>query len=86
MGQLSKLPNIGKVIESELEQVGIDTIDEFKALGSKTAWLKLQQIDSSVCLEHLYALEGAIEGIRWHDLDKETKDDLKSFYNKHQIN
>ena len=29
----------------------------------------------------LYALEGAIQGIRWHDLSKEKKDNLRDFYN-----
>ena len=28
----------------------------------------------------LYALEGAIRGVRWHDLPKEVKDELKAFH------
>lgn len=28
----------------------------------------------------LSALEGAIQGIRWHDLDETTKRELKDFY------
>jgi DNA transformation protein len=34
----------------------------------------------------LSALEGAIQGIRWHYLDGETKQSLKKFYNKHKGN
>lgn len=30
MGQLSKLPNIGKVVEEQLIQVGIRTLDDLK--------------------------------------------------------
>ena len=30
MGQLSKLPNIGKIVEEQLIQVGISTLDELK--------------------------------------------------------
>ena len=30
MGELSKLPNIGKTVEEQLNQVGIHTADELK--------------------------------------------------------
>ena len=30
MGELSKLPNIGKTVEEQLIQVGIDSVAEFK--------------------------------------------------------
>jgi len=32
----------------------------------------------------LSALEGAIQGIRWHHLSRETKESLKEFYHKHK--
>ncbi|MCO7181085.1 TfoX/Sxy family protein [Lactococcus formosensis] len=84
MGELSKLPNIGKVIEGQLEKVGISTIEELKALGSKNAWFKLWENDSSVCIDELYALEGAVQGKRWFALDDSTKNQLKDFYNQYQ--
>lgn len=34
---------------------------------------------------HLCALEGAVRGIRWHDLEPEVKADLKAFYQTHKI-
>ena len=40
MGELSKLPNIGKVLEKQLNEVGINTADELIDIGSKEAWLK----------------------------------------------
>lgn len=40
MGELSKLPNIGKVVEEQLNQVGITTVDQLIDLGSKEAWLR----------------------------------------------
>ncbi|MDT2741650.1 TfoX/Sxy family protein [Lactococcus garvieae] len=84
MGELSKLPNIGKVIEGQLEKVGISTIEQLKTLGSKSAWFKLWEEDSSVCIDELYALEGAIQGKRWFVLDEGTKEQLKDFYNQYQ--
>ncbi len=80
MGELSKLPNIGKNIEEQLSLVGINTVEELKKIGSKEAWLKIRDIDKSACINRLYALEGAIEGIRWHNLSEEKKLILKEFY------
>ena len=80
MGELSKLPNIGKVVEKQLNDVGINTVDELIDLGSKEAWLRIKEIDETACLNRLMALEGAIQNIRWHNLSDEDKDDLRSFY------
>ena len=81
MGELSKLPNIGKVVEKQLNDVGINTVDELINLGSKEAWLKIKEVDEIACLNRLMALEGAIQNIRWHDLSDEDKQNLKDFYN-----
>ena len=35
MGELSKLPNIGKKLEKQLNEVGINTYDELVSLGSQ---------------------------------------------------
>ena len=81
MGELSKLPNIGKVVEKQLNDVGINTVDELINIGSKEAWLKIKEVDESACLNRLMALEGAIQNIRWHNLSEEDKKNLKDFYN-----
>ena len=81
MGELSKMPNIGKVLEKQLNDVGINTNDDLINLGSKEAWLKIKEIDDSACLNRLMALEGAIQNIRWHNLSEEDKDNLRNFYN-----
>ena len=81
MGELSKLPNIGKVLEKQLNDVGIETTDDLINLGSKEAWLRIKEIDESACLNRLMALEGAIQNIRWHNLSEEDKENLKVFYN-----
>ena len=81
MGELSKLPNIGKVVEKQLNDVGINTVDELIDIGSKEAWLRIKEVDESACLNRLMALEGAIQNIRWHNLSEEDKKNLKEFYN-----
>ena len=76
MGELSKLPNIGKTVEQQLTQ----TYDGLKAVGAKEAWLRIQAFDPSACINRLMALEGAIEGMKKNLLPDEVKEDLKAFY------
>lgn len=86
MGELSKLPNIGKVLEKQLNEVGINSIENLREIGSKKAWIKIKNIDESACLNRLCALEGAIRNIRWHDLDESIKKDLKEFKQNYEEN
>lgn len=84
MGELSKLPNIGKTVEEQLNQVGIHTADELKRIGAKAAWLNIQEIDESACIHRLMALEGAIRGVKKTMLPDDVKADLKEFYQWHK--
>ena len=85
MGELSKLPNIGKTVEEQLNQVGINSVDELKNIGAKEAWLKIQEIDESACINRLMALEGAIQGVKKTMLPDEVKADLKEFYQRNKL-
>jgi DNA transformation protein len=82
---LTQMPNIGKVVARELIQVGITTPEELCAIGSEQAFIRLQTIDETACLSMLQALEGAVQGIRWHDLPKERKEELKDFFRMRSI-
>ncbi|MDR1301443.1 MAG: TfoX/Sxy family protein [Treponema sp.] len=42
----------------------------------------MRHTDSSACYNRLCAIEGAIQGIRWHNLSDEIKNELKQFYNQ----
>ncbi len=80
MGELSELLNIGKTVEEQLNQVNIMTYEQLKETGSKQAWLKIKAIDASACINRLYALERAIQGVRKTELSPEIKAELKEFY------
>ncbi len=84
MGELAKLPNIGKEVERQLNQVGIETYEELKSIGAEQAWLKIQEIDESACIHRLLALEGAICGVKKTLLPEERKAELKEFYQWHK--
>jgi DNA transformation protein len=80
MGELSELPNIGRVVEEQLNQVGIYTYEQLKETGSRQAWLKIQGIDASACIHRLYALEAAIQLVNKKELSPDIKAQLKEFY------
>ena len=82
---LTQLPNIGCVVAEKLSQAGINTPEELIAIGSEQAFIRLQTIDSSACFSMLQALEGAVQGVRWHKLTKERKAQLKAFYDLKRI-
>ena len=84
MGELSKLPNIGEVVENQLNEVGISTYKELKEIGSKEAWLRIKSIDDSACIHRLYSLDGAIRGIKKSKLPEDVKIELKDFYNNYK--
>lgn len=82
MGDLSSLPNVGKVLEQNLRAVGIHTREQLRDVGSREAFLRIRLLDPGACLHMLYGLEGAVRGIKDSHLDKETKLGLKAFYQK----
>ena len=84
MGELATLPNIAAKLEAQLADAGITTIDELRRVGSREAWLRILARDPSACIMRLSALEGAIQGVRWHYLDDDTKRELKEFYQEHK--
>lgn len=79
MGKLAILPNVGVRLEEQLNVAGVDTPEQLRELGSREVWTRLKRMDPSVNLTRLYALEGAVRGVRWHSLDDETKSELRAF-------
>ena len=80
MSELEKLPNIGKVAASLLEEAGIDTPDKLLTAGSREAFLRIKEIDPTACIRMLYGLEGAVRGLPDKLLPQETKEELLHFF------
>ncbi|MCG8306145.1 MAG: TfoX/Sxy family protein [Cytophagales bacterium] len=78
---LETVPNIGKTLAIRLSQVGIDCREKLLSIGAEDTFIKIKTIDKHACLNMLYALEGAIQGIRWHKLSEDRKRELREFYN-----
>jgi 8-oxo-dGTP diphosphatase len=79
---LTQMQNIGITLAEHLHQAGIKNPEEFRSLGSEKAFLRIQAIMPDACLSQLYAMEGAIQGVRWHSLDHGRKEELRFFYNQ----
>lgn len=80
MEALTQMPNIGKTLAQKLIHAHISSPQMLRTMGAQQAFVKLATIDNTACLNMLYALEGAIQDIRWHNLPQETKEELKHFY------
>jgi DNA transformation protein and related proteins len=80
--ELTNLPNIGKTLAGKLIKAGISTPNDLIKTGSENAMIRIKTIDIEACLNMLFALEGAIQGIRWHNLEENRKTELKEFYNR----
>lgn len=84
VSEFESMLNIGKVLAQMIAEIGICSQDEFRELGAENIFLKMKSIEKEpgdCCINKLYAIEGAVQGIRWHNLDKERKYELKCFFN-----
>ena len=80
MSELRQMPNIGSVMEKRLAAVGIHDAETLRKLGSREIFTRLLAHEGDTCLCSLCGLEGAIQNIRWHSLSKESKQDLRKFF------
>ena len=77
MDDLATLPNIGPTLAAKLRESGITSRDELARLGSVGAMLRISRGSKVVHFNMLYALEGAIRGIRWHSIPSEERAKLR---------
>ncbi|MBU3142705.1 TfoX/Sxy family DNA transformation protein [Clostridium sp. CF012] len=80
MSELSQLPNIGEILEGKIMDVEVKTPEELRLIGSKEVFIRIKMMDDTACYNMLCALEGAVQGIRWHNLSETVKKDLKCFF------
>ncbi len=70
---LIELKNLGKTSVQWLNAVGIRTLEQLHEVGSVAAFCKVRDRGFKVSKVLLYALEGALIGSHWNDLDPEYK-------------
>lgn len=83
--ELTDLPNIGPVLERNLQAIGIDTPEALRKVGAEEAWLRIRlNVDGGACLHQLQALAGAVAGVPKRELSLERKAELKKFFETHK--
>ncbi|MGN0602006.1 MAG: TfoX/Sxy family protein [Oscillospiraceae bacterium] len=80
--KLSELPNIGAVLEKQLIDIGIDSPEKLREIGTEQVFIRLKSFDPTSCLHKLTAIEGAVQGIPKKNISDERKAELKEFFNK----
>jgi DNA transformation protein len=74
--KLRGLTNIGPTIADRLEQIGIVTVGDLRAVGVAEAYRRVVAAHAGKTLPvcyYLYSLRGALEGVHWNDLPEATK-------------
>ena len=77
MDDLTNLPNIGPVLAVKLRESGITSYDDLARVGSVDAMLRIARGSKVVRYNMLYALEGAIRGVRWHSIPSHERVKLR---------
>ena len=73
---LIELKNLGKTSVQWLNAVGIRTLEQLHEVGSVAAYCKVRDRGFKVSKVLLYALEGALVGAHWNELNGEQKAQL----------
>lgn len=68
-----RMLNLGPVSRSWLERVGIQDLETLRAVGAVEAWHRVHETGVNPTLNLLYGLEGAIQGVRWDELDEQDR-------------
>ncbi|MEA3447702.1 MAG: TfoX/Sxy family DNA transformation protein [Bacteroidota bacterium] len=82
MTKLSESLNVGKVLELKLENVGINSLEELKEVGSEEAFARVKQIDKNAGRSILFAIDGAVQGVKWHKIPEDRKNKLRAYFNE----
>jgi DNA transformation protein len=80
--ELTDLPNVGAVLAERLRRAGIGTPADLRKAGSVRALLRVRRamVGDKPCVSMLCALEGAIRGVRWHEIPRAERSELWSRY------
>lgn len=68
--RVEALPNIGPKLAAALRAVGVRDAETLRQRGSEAVWRDMREQGLFDDATSLQALEGAVRGVRWHDLDR----------------
>jgi len=77
---VTELKNIGTTVAQRLQEIGITTQADLKAVGAVEAFRQVRERNPSVTTPvcyYLYSLEGALRNRHWDDLPLRVKKTLR---------
>lgn len=74
--RLRDLKGLGPTSEKQLQEVGIQTPEDLKAIGAVKAFIKLRESNLNPSLNFLYAMVGALENQHWTHIARHEKERL----------
>jgi len=78
MTPITSLMNLGKQTAGWLASIGIHTAEDLAEYGVVEAYLQLKHSDPrKATVNVLYALQGALLGVKWDLLPEDLKDELR---------
>jgi DNA transformation protein len=75
--ELSDLKNFGPTSQQWLNAIGVYTKSDLVRLGSIHAYRLMKDRGFNVTMNMVYAMEGAILGMRWDELPEKLKAELR---------
>ena len=80
---LERMTNLGPVSAARLRGLGIETPDDLRRLGAIEAYVRLKRrFPAETTRLTLYALHGALTGVRWYELPAEVRSALRDAANR----
>ena len=81
--RLDNLLNLGPATARWLEEAGIETAAELRRIGAIEAWARLfRQGRRGLSRNALYALDGAVHGLRWNQLPPARRRELDAAWRR----
>ena len=73
---MSKIRNIGPASVHWLEEIGVETLEQLRSVGSVPVYAMVRDQHPEASLNLLWSLEAALRDQDWHELTQDVKDAL----------
>ena len=81
---LTTTPNLGPKSAEILARAGLTTLAQLREIGAVAAYVRAKNTGANVSLNLLWALEGAVSGLRWQEVAREHRASLLLALEEHE--
>jgi DNA transformation protein and related proteins len=72
--RLEDVVNIGPALAHDLRAIGVEDVEALREVGARAAWVRLYEAGARDCLSSFLALEGAVRGVGWMQIETDERD------------